>query len=236
MKRPAMPFLLALLSASVAVPGCGAFNACVKPVASQITWTGTATELGEVIATFLMCDPGFIGPEVPACAVQAIDDLASSIGPGGVKAVDCIIAYYQTNGAAALQQRARAVGAKRGINVSALSCQRYHLAAFSPGDATPKTGPAVREHVAGSTPAGWPTTGSKSKGLDSPNLARVAPGPYFYPGENPGAALERCDRTCGEHLTSLATVKGCLCWRGKGRAGHWVALREAPGLGLVATR
>jgi len=59
---------------------------------------------------------------------------------------------------------------------------------------------------------------------------------FAYPGENPGAALERCDRTCGEHLTSLATVKGCLCWRGKGRSGHWVALREAPGLGLVATR
>jgi len=59
---------------------------------------------------------------------------------------------------------------------------------------------------------------------------------FAYPGPNPGAALERCDRTCGEHLTSLATVKGCLCWRGKGRAGHWVALREAPGIGMVAAR
>jgi hypothetical protein len=66
--------------------------------------------------------------------------------------------------------------------------------------------------------------------------ASPAKATYAYAGENPGAALERCDRTCGEHLTSLATVKGCLCWRGKGRSGHWVALREAPGFGLVATR
>jgi hypothetical protein len=171
-----------------------------------------------------------------------------------------------------------------------------------PTDATPKPGPTAREDGAGSTPAGWPTTGSKTKGLDSPKLPRVGasldstktrgvrpalpgadgtteatasdgarepagtpvgpaatslavtalpsagaetssrptppmkPVQFSYPSENPGAALERCDRTCGEHLTSLATVKGCLCWRGKGRSGHWVALREAPGLGLVAAR
>jgi len=76
----------------------------------------------------------------------------------------------------------------------------------------------------------------KSEALRSPGDVTPKTGTFAYPGENPGAALERCDRTCGEHLTSLATVKGCLCWRGKGRAGHWVALREAPGLGMVASR
>jgi hypothetical protein len=95
----------------------------------------------------------------------------------------------------------------------------------SPGDATPKTGPTAREDGAGSTPAGWPTTGSKTKGLDSPNVARVAPGPYSYPGPNPGASAEQCDRTCHEHLTGLATVDGCECHRKINGVWRWVAAR-----------
>lgn len=113
MKRTAQAFLLALLTLAV---GCGPFNTCVKPYTSQITWTGTATELGEVVASFLLCDGGFNPSEVPACAVQSLDVLAQSLGPDGTKIVNCIIAYYQTNGSEPLKARAKVVGAKRGVN------------------------------------------------------------------------------------------------------------------------
>ena len=106
----------------------------------------------------------------------------------------------------------------------------------SPGDATPKTGPTAATDALGlpatdMAPGDWNCMRPDALPSGAKTLTI-----YAYPGPNPGAALERCDRTCGEHLTSLATVKGCLCWRGKGRSGHWVALREAPGIGMVAAR
>jgi hypothetical protein len=59
------------------------------------------------------------------------------------------------------------------------------------------------------------------------NAEPVAPVParFSYSGENPGAALARCDRACGKRNDGLATSNGCVCWRGSGRSGRWMAAR-----------
>jgi hypothetical protein len=133
-----LTLFLVLPVLAVTAAGCaGVFDKCVKPVASTITWTGTATELGEVVASFLLCDPGFVGPDVPACALESLNDLEAAIGQDGPKVVNCIVAYYESNGSAALQARAKVVGAKRGINVSALECKGVTLHAAAPNYSAP---------------------------------------------------------------------------------------------------
>ena len=110
----------------------------------------------------------------------------------------------------------------------------------SPGDATPKTGPTAATDALGLPATDMvPAIGC----LNGTVLRETAPGDwncmrpdalpsgaktltiYAYPGPNPGAALERCDRTCGEHLTSLATVDGCECHRKINGVWRWVAAR-----------
>lgn len=122
MKRLAMPFLLALLSVSMAVPGCaGAYDRCIKPVTSQITWAGSGKELVDVVAQFLLCDGGS-SVMAPPCAVSTLADLASALGPGGTQVVNCLLKYHVENGTPQLRARARAVGAKRGVIVGSLQC------------------------------------------------------------------------------------------------------------------
>jgi len=110
----------------------------------------------------------------------------------------------------------------------------------SPGDATPKTGPTAATGALGLPATDMvPAIGC----LNGTVLRETAPGDwncmrpdalpsgaktltiYAYPGSNPGTALERCDRTCGEHLTSLATVDGCECHRKINGVWRWVAAR-----------
>ena len=184
-------------------------------------------------------------PHVNAMKAKHADAFRGSVSCSGVPTV--VVARLSTDAVAC----ARHCG-EDGWSLSSGGCVcRTSEAMRSPGDSTPPTGPTAATDALGLPATDMvPAIGC----LNGTVLRETAPGDwncmrpdalpsgaktltiYAYPGPNPGAALERCDRTCGEHLTSLATVKGCLCWRGKGRAGHWVALREAPGLGLAATR
>lgn len=121
MKRIAMPFLLALLSATMAAPGCaGIYDDCVKPEAGKITWTGTATELGEMVVIALQCDPSLDPAVAPVCAIEELNNLEATLGPDGKATINCIIAKIEGNpsAAAALKSRAHAVGVKRGVNQS----------------------------------------------------------------------------------------------------------------------
>lgn len=123
MKRFVMSAFLALVV--VSAPACSIFTDCVRPNAP--TWSGTVSELADVVAAFLLCDPGFTGPQAPACAIQSLEDLALSLGPNGKAIVDCIIAKHAQTASGQLQARARAVAAKRGINLSKLECGDVRL-------------------------------------------------------------------------------------------------------------
>jgi hypothetical protein len=144
MKRLTMPCLLALLSVSMAVPACaGAYEKCIKPVTSQITWSGSATELVDVVAQFLLCDGGSAAA-APACAFADLEALASSLGPEGAQVVNCLLKYHAENGTAKVRERARAVGAKRGVNMSALKCEGAGKVALrSPGEAKVPAAPTA---------------------------------------------------------------------------------------------
>ena len=153
-------------------------------------------------------------------------DLAENVVPllkDGYADLQCVWSYLGTSNPETLPH----VNAMKAKHADAFKGATSMLR--SPGDATPKTGPAATSLAV----TALPSAGAETSSRPTPPTKPVQ---FSYPGPNPGAALERCDRTCHEHLTSLATVKGCLCWRGKGRSGHWVALREAPGIGMVAAR
>jgi hypothetical protein len=98
----------------------------------------------------------------------------------------------------------------------------------SPGDPTPKTGPTLDKiPQATSEAATFRPGGEVPGGL----------GKYSYPGQNVGAELAACYRDCGDNAHgALAPPGGCECWRKVGSTWRWVALRDAPGAGMVATR
>jgi hypothetical protein len=201
---------LALLSVFMAIPGCaGVFDKCVKPVASQITWTGTATELGEVVAAFLLCDPGFSGTDAPACAIESLNQLAAAIGPDGEQVVNCIIAYYGSNGSPSLQGRARAVGAKRGVS-QALRCSSLgEIVAFT------DRGPDVGYGAAGEPPPSTPVVFEHETPAAGPRFA--------YAGESVAHAALACQKICGSDDSVGSPGAGCLCWRGPhDRRGGWI--------------
>lgn len=209
-------FLLALLSATMAVPGCaGVFDKCVKPVASEITWTGTATELGEVVAGFLLCDPNFSGPDVPACALQSFDDLAKALGPKGQEIVNCIIAYYEGNGSAALQARAKAVGAKRGVSPQACRDGRPLAIDLDGTELGVRTSPS---QAGLSSPAQQP-------GASPSSLV------FSYTGETVWSAEKRCEIACGSRDAVGSPNGSCLCWRAdrkNWRNSRWVSIADSP--------
>jgi len=178
-------------------------------------------------------------------------DLAENVVPllkDGYADLTCIWNYLGTSNPETLPHinamKVKHADAFRGSTASLDSTKTRGVRPALPGaDGTTDATASVGAREPAGTPVGpaatslavtaLPSAGAETSSRPTPPTKPVQ---FSYPGENPGAALERCDRTCGEHLTSLATVSGCSCWRGKGRSGHWVALREAPGLGLVATK
>jgi hypothetical protein len=113
--RVAFPFLLALLSVSMAVPACGGvFDKCVKPEITAAVKL-TPAELAKTVAAFLTCGVSDLPDLAAPCAVAGLANLALALGPGGEDAVNCIVAYYEGNASGLLQSRAKAVGAKRGV-------------------------------------------------------------------------------------------------------------------------
>jgi hypothetical protein len=202
---------LALLSVFMAIPGCtGVFDKCVKPVASQITWTGTATELGEVVAAFLLCDPGFSGADVPACAIESLNQLEAAIGPDGEQVVNCIIAYYEGNGSAALQARAKAVGAKRGVKPQACAGQ-LPLAV--------KDYPPKRPTGGAQFPPGGPLPAYADETL------AAAKSIFAYAGESVAHAQASCEATCRGPDAIGSPGGPCLCQRRVDGVLRWVATR-----------
>ena len=156
MKRLALPFLLALLSVSMAVPGCaGPFDQCVRPEIGKVTWTGTAQELGHVVEAFLLCEPTSEA-EVPMCAVAGLEALEQSLGPDGRQVINCIIACYGTGGGTQqLRARAKAMAVRRGIHASELQCKGFQIAerggvgAHASGAVDPREGIVPAPSVAG---------------------------------------------------------------------------------------
>lgn len=109
------PALLALLSVSMAIPACAAYEKCVKPEITAATKLAPADLLKEVSA-FLLCGGADLPDLAAPCAVKGLADLAVAIGPGGEEAVNCLVSYLEGNSTdPVLKSRAKAVGAKRGV-------------------------------------------------------------------------------------------------------------------------
>lgn len=116
-----LALFVALPVLALTAAGCaGPFDTCVKPYTSQITWTGTVTELGDVVGAFLLCDPTWNGGEAPVCALESLNQLESTLGPDGAAIINCAIKYWQTYGTVKQQAAAKAVGAKRSVDRAAM--------------------------------------------------------------------------------------------------------------------
>jgi hypothetical protein len=202
MKRLAQAFLLAAL-VIFAAPACSPFTACVKPYTNQLSWTGTITELGDVVGAFLLCDPTFNGGEAPVCALESLNQLETTLGPDGKAIIDCIVAFYEGNGTPKQQAAAKAVGIKRGVNRSACS-GLPPLAVIGPV-LYYEEGYVVRT----STPTS-PCEGSNCVVSTSA----------------PPTAME-CDRSCGAPMSGLVTPSGCSCQRRVDGKLRWVPLAVA---------
>jgi hypothetical protein len=137
-----MKRFILLLPLVLSLGSCSIYSKCVKPEVGKITWTGTAQELGEVVESMLLCDPGFSAADVPPCAIQALQDFAESLGPDGIAVENCVLNALEGNASSPAQARAKAMGAKRGIHAAALECHG-RLALRSPGDSKPPEAPAV---------------------------------------------------------------------------------------------
>jgi len=204
MKRLTMPALLALLSAFMAIPGCGSIYAdCVKPEIGKITWTGTATELGDMVIIALQCDPNFDPAAAPVCALDELRNLEAVLGPDGKATIDCIIAKIEGNPSASAQLRGRAhaVGVVRQIHQS-LICPPSLEKDFQKN--------AEGEPGQPGTPAG--------------GAPRVPAGVDFaYAGETVAAAQARCEASCGGPDAIGSPGADCLCGRIVGGRLTWAA-------------
>lgn len=208
-------FALSLALVATSVAGCaGPFDTCVRPYTSEITWTGTVTELGDVVGAFLLCDPTFSGGDAPVCALESLNQLETTLGPDGGKIVNCLVAYYETAGTAKQQASAKAVGLKRGI-VPGTACTGLHLSC---------EGGNCARFVSGALGA-LASSGVTAHRGERPTAAR-------------GMTLNSCDRACGKPLTGLVTPSGCSCWRESKtdwRASRWVPLSIPVERGGTAT-
>jgi hypothetical protein len=205
MKRLTAPLLLTLVFGSIAIASCATvFDKCVKPEITAATKLAPA-DVAKEVAAFLICDAGNVDMLAP-CAVSGLADLASALGPGGDEAVNCIVAYYEQNGSALQQARAKAIGAKRGVHPEAIRCDGMKVYASA-------------EHG---------TTALESRG------DRTLHGPlaiYSYPGESVAAASARCDRACAPLEAVGSPGASCLCWRSdrkNWRNSRWVSLADPP--------
>jgi len=197
MKRLAMPFLLALLSVSMAVPGCaGKFPADIWPAlkacgSNAVSWAAATEVFGDLVE---------IADGNPLGETDLLAMLANDVGG----AIPCLVNYFETQGGAtgAAATKFKAAHAKE-LKAAAA---RGPSACRSPGDPTQKTGPTAAKDYQKKSPAG--------------GAPRVPAGRAFaYAGESPGAALARCERTCGGE--ALAPPSGCVCRSGR----EWLAAR-----------
>lgn len=241
----------------IAALGCaGPFDTCVKPYASQITFTGTVTELGEIVGIFLECDPTFSAGEAPVCALEELNVLEGQLGPNGKAIVDCVVAWYEKAGTAKQRSAAKAVAVKRGIHAETLKCEDVRVAG-KPLNARPAAAPILGEgFLVNPPPCYLPgVTKLRSRPGNCVEISRdgrrgvvasdgrfipigVIAGAtsYAYPGETVAAAADRCEAACGSESSLSTPGATCSCWhvdKTNWRASRWVS---APSSLAVAAR
>lgn len=206
--RLASTALLALLSVAMAVPSC----ATAGPIAVKCGLQDIAIAASDYAEI--------------AADVRAKDwtDLAKEGEKIGWATLDCVLG----------DQVAKDGSIKANVDeFRRLKSVEFRAAGVSASNDSLRGGPAAGQEPhklyqlsstlspatrAGSTPAGWPTLGSK-RAVRIREVALGAPGPI---------TLASCDSACGAPLTGLVTSSGCSCWRESKtdwRASRWVAAR-----------
>lgn len=210
MKRLAMPFLLALLSASMAAPGCAgklpdiwpALKACGT---SDVSW-GAATEVfGDLVE--------IVGGN-PAGETDLLALLASDVGGG----IPCLVNYFESQGGS--------TGAAA-TKFKAAHAKELKAAAARGPSACRSSTPAKVSKSAGEASTFRPS------GEVVGGLGKLS---YAYPGETVAAAADRCEAACGSESSLSSPGRDCQCWhvdKTNWRNSRWVS---APTSLAVAAR
>lgn len=232
MKHLTMPFLLALLSVSMAAPGCaGKFPNDIWPAlkacgTSDVSW-GAATEVFSDLVEIVDGNP--VG-ETDLLAL-----LAADVGGG----IPCLVNYFESQGG---QTGAAAAKFKAGhAKELKAAAARGPSACRSPGNSAPKVGPTA-ERLLNARPAAASraSTSGDARGSAAYGKLGVATQPadnsYAYPGETVAAAADRCELACGSESSLSTPGAACSCWhvdKKNWRNSRWVS---APSSLAVAAR
>ena len=217
MKRLLMPALFALLTVSLAAPGCaGKFPGDIWPAlkscgASDVTWAAATEVFGDLVEIV----DGNLAGETDLLAM-----LANDFGGG----IPCLVNYFETQGgtigAAATKFKvghAKEMKAAEARGPVSLRCPTLEKISKAEGGGVARaSGDAADERAALAVD---PREGSAS----APPAAGVAPGEkHSASPANP--TLASCDVVCGS-ANSLAPPSGCLCQRKVDGQLRWVASR-----------
>lgn len=206
---------LALLAVFMAIPSCGTVTfpdvwAALKKC-DNVSWA---------LASEVFADVVEIAQGNPAGEA----DLATMLAADTVGAVPCVLDYLDGQGgkvgAAAAKfkaahapeiSKARARGGATSMRCPAgtmpiaPTCTPTSELRANPGDRLPGASPAVG---------------------GAPRVPAAGPKEFAYSGENPGHALARCYRECGDNAHGAIAPPGhCECWRKVGATWRWVAAR-----------
>lgn len=241
MKRLALPFLLALLSASMAVPSCaGKFPDDIWPAlkacgTNDVSW-GAASEVFADLVEIVNGNP--------AGTTDLLALLAADVGGG----IPCLVNYFETQGG---QTGAAAAKFKAGhAKELKAAAARGPSACRSPVGARPAVATLESVHAAEATLLRGRSIAQLSSveltaffsllqvesSLVSKELRTSAALSYAYPGETVAAAADRCELACGSESSLSTPGAACSCWRvdkKNWRNSRWVS---APASLAVAAR
>lgn len=211
LQRLALPFLLALLSVSMAVPACaGKFPSDIWPALKACG----SNDVNWATATQVFADLVEIVDGNPAGETDLLAMLANDVGG----AIPCLVNYFESQGGAiataatkfkAVHAKELAAAAARGPSACRAPSLEKTSNAAPPAPSSASTGVTV----GGNTAQG------------KPGVATRPGGTFVYAGETVDHAARRCEVACRTKEAIGSPGERCLCQRKVDGLSIWVASR-----------